>query len=354
MANKRIYYATQAIRLQPQNSDCNLTGSWYTPLGVQSVGMTTNFNLTQMFTLGQQELYDNVDGTPEVEVTIQKNLDGTLPLYLLCMGGDAASFGSGKQIAELSTNRVHFQLGVYNDTVTKASGTAVHTVSCSGMYLSSVGYSFPIDGFATEDVTLVGNNKIWGSGTTGGALGAYTTSSFDTTQTAKTPIRRVNVNVGGSVLPTGGTAGIRAPNGRTDFNGVPYFQSINVKANLGREAINELGRMAPYFRYVKFPLEITSEFNVMASDGDYVDAKDFSDLTGCGNNYSNLSDKEIKLLVCGTGTSDQMTIDLGKKNKLTSVNYTGGDTGGANATITYSFQTFNYLAVSVTGSFASV
>ena len=350
-ANKRIYYATQAIRLQPQNSNCDGTSAWYTPLGVQSVGMTTNFNLTQMFTLGQQELYDNVDGTPEVEVTIQKNLDGTLPLYLLCMGGVETGFGSGKQIAELSTNRVHFQLGVYNDTATKSSGTATHTVSCSGMYLSSVGYSFPLDGFATEDVTLVGNSKVWGSST---ALGAHSTKAFDsaTALTAKTPIRRVNVNIGGSTLPTG-DAGIRLPADRSDFNGAPYFQSISVKANLGREAINELGRMSPYFRYVKFPLEITSEFNVMASDGDYVDAKDFASVTGCGNNYSNLKDKTITLKVCGSGTNDSMTIDLGPKNKLTSVNYTGGDTGGANATITYSFQTFNYLAVSATGSFAS-
>ena len=351
MANKRIYYATQAIRLQPQNSDCNLSGAtWYTPLGVQSVGMTTNFNLTQMFTLGQQELYDNVDGTPEVEVTIQKNLDGTLPLYLLCMGGGETDFGSGKQIAALSTNRVHFQLGIYSDTSTKASGTATHTVSSSGMYLSSVGYSFPIDGFATEDVTLVGNNKVWGSSTN---LGDHYTSAFNTTLTAKSPVRRVNVNIGASTLPTGGLAGIRLPSGRTDFNGAPYFQSISVKANLGREAINELGRMAPYFRYVKFPLEVTSEFNVMASDGDYVDAKDFSDVTGCGNSYTNLADKPITLKICGSGTGDEMTIDLGPKNKLTSVNYTGGDTGGANATITYSFQTFNYLAVSVTGTFAA-
>ena len=349
MANKRIYYATQAIRLKPENSDCNANTSWYTPLGVQSVGMTTNFNLTQMFTLGQQELYDNVDGTPEVEVTIQKNLDGTLPLYLLCMGGSETNFGSGKQIAELSTNRVHFQLGIYSDTSTKASGTATHTVSSSGLYLSSVGYSFPIDGFATEDVTLVGNNKVWGSST---ALGDHYTSAFDNTLTAKSPIRRVNVNIGACTLPTG-TAGIRLPSGRSDFNGAPYFQSISVKANLGREAINELGRMSPYFRYVKFPLEVTSEFNVMASDGDYVDAKDFSEVTGCGHSYTNLADKSIELVVCGSGSNDLMTIDLGPKNKLTSVNYTGGDTGGANATITYSFQTFNYLTVTVTGTFAA-
>ena len=39
-------------------------------------------------------------------------------------------------------------------------------------------------------------------------------------------------------------------------------------------------------------------------------------------------------------------LNLGTQNKLTSVSYTGGDTGGGNATITYSYSTFNDLAVS--------
>jgi hypothetical protein len=345
-ANKRIYYATQAVLLRPQDGDLKNSAAFVTPKGIQSVGMTTNFNLTQLFTMGQQELYDNVEGTPEVEVTMQKTLDGTLPLYLLCMGGTVANYGSGKQIAELSTNRVDFRLGVYPDTAVSATGNSTFWVDCSGMYLSSIGYTLPIDGFAQEDVTLVGNNKVWGSGS------AVSTTGFNNTLTATSPIRRVNVNVGGSVLPTG-TAGIRVPSGRTDFV-APYFQSISVKANLGREAINELGRMAPYCRYVKFPLEITSEFSVIASDGDYVDANDFSGVTGCGNSYTNLVDKEVKVVVCGKSANDLLTIDLGKKNKLTSVNYTGADTTGGNATITYSFQTFNSFSVTATGTFGSV
>jgi hypothetical protein len=48
-----------------------------------------------------------------------------------------------------------------------------------------------------------------------------------------------------------------------------------------------------------------------------------------------------------------MIIDLGKKNKLTSVNYTGGDTGGGNATTTFSFQTFNKLNIIPTGVYAN-
>lgn len=343
MSNKRIYYATQAVRLNPTNADGTSGSTWYTPQGIQSVGMTTNFALTQLFQLGQQELYDNIDGVPEVEVTMQKTLDGTLPLYLLCMGGDAGDHGSGDQIATLSNNRVNFQLGLYDDTDVKADGNSTYYVNCSGMYLSSIGYTFALDGFSTEDVTLVGNNKLWGSGS------QFTTSAFTNTLTAPGAVRRVNVNIAGSTLPTG-EAGIRLVGGTN----LPYLQSISVKANLGRESINQLGQMGPYCRYVKFPLEVTSEFGIMATEGDQVNGDDFYGVTGCGTKYTNLVDKPIEIVVCGSGSQDLMTVDLGPKNKLTSVNYTGGGTDGGNATTTYSFQTFNYLKVSVTGSFASV
>jgi hypothetical protein len=341
MANKRIYYATQTVELAPRKSNGTGwdAGTYVSPKGLQSVGMTTNFNLTQLFELGQQELYDNVEGVPEIQVTLQKTLDGTIPLYLICMGGTVTN-GSDKNIGELANNRVDFKLGVYDDTKLAAEGSSTYGVECSGMYLSSIGYTLPLDGFATEDVTLVGNSKKWGD--------SYkTTGGFSETvpQTAKAAVRRLNVNIAGSTLPGDIPAG-------------SHYQSINVRANLGREAINELGQLAPYCRYVKFPLEVTSEFAISATEGDKKDADDYltSGWGTCSNN-KNLSDRTILIKICGTGgTSDanNMEINLGSKNKLTSVNYTGGDTGGGNATVTYSYQTFNFLKVKVAGTFASV
>lgn len=352
-ANNRIFYASQAVALLPQNSDGSsvYSAGWYRPRGVQSVGITTNFNLEQIFQLGQLDIYDQIEDVPEIEVTLNKILDGTPPLYLLCMGGSSGLSGaSGAELATIANNRVNFRLGIYNDDVTAATGAPTHYVECSGMYLSSVSYTFPVDGSATEDVTLVGNNKIWytGAGTRVIASPAITKYAVSSSGSSPATARRYSIDTGSCVLPTG-LGGIAVPSGRA--NGLPYLQNITVSTDLGREAINELGRMAPYFRYVNFPVEVTSEFEVVASDGDYVKAEDFSDKVGCGNSYKNLTDKEIKIVVCGSGGGDSLTIDLGKKNKLTSVNYTGGDTGGGNATITYSFQTFNKLTVTAQGTY---
>jgi hypothetical protein len=40
---------------------------------------------------------------------------------------------------------------------------------------------------------------------------------------------------------------------------------------------------------------------------------------------------------------------MGSGNRLTGSNRSGGDAGGGNATVTYSFQTFNELAVRGSG-----
>ena len=69
---------------------------------------------------------------------------------------------------------------------------------------------------------------------------------------------------------------------------------------------------------------------------------------------SNLTEESIKIKVWdehqndaagmqGGATTLRHTIDLGAKNKITSVTYGGGDTGGGNATYSYSYRNFNKL-----------
>lgn len=350
--NNRIFYATQAVALKPQNdTGSSIAPNWYFPRGVQSAGITTNFGLEQVFQLGQIELYENVEDVPEVEVTINKVIDGTPPLYLMCMGGSAGiSAANGAELAAVANNRVNFRLGIFPDTNSAATGTPSTHVDCSGMYLSSISYTVPVDGNATEDITLVGNNKYWGNTSLGSSTSFFgQTGSGAGKMTAPSIGRRYKYNKASSVIPTGAGGGIPGP----DDNTPPFLQSVTISADLGREAINELGAMAPYYRYVTFPVEVTSEFEIIASRGDTVEASDFSGQVGCDVVYKNLQDKSVKVVICGSGTDSALAIDLGSKNKLTSVNYTGGEAGGDNATITYSYQTFNKLVVSATGSFAS-
>ena len=60
-------------------------------------------------------------------------------------------------------------------------------------------------------------------------------------------------------------------------------------------------------------------------------------VSGIGGNLSN----ESILIKDTAGTQ----LNLSTKNKLSSVSYSGGDTGGGNATVSYAFSNFNGLTV---------
>ncbi len=323
MPNNRIFYACQAVQLNgPSGSDQAANTAWDTVQGLQSVGMNTNFNLEPVYQLGQLELYDNFEEIPEVEITLNKVLDGSATLY-------AMSMGTGSLVS-LVDKRCGVRLALYPETVEKATGVPIAQVECAPAYLSSVTYTFPVEGNATEEVTLVSNDKVWNTGTLS-ALAANPEHAGVSGTAAI--VRRNLVATGSCVFPTGVSGGLPAGS---------KISNITVSMNLGREEIRELGRRTPYVRYINFPVEVTTEIEVTATTGDMVGVTNSS--AACSNPKA-LTNKEIKIVLC-----DGTTLDMGKKNKLTSVNYTGGDTGGGNATITYSFQTFNDFVYSAPSS----
>ena len=72
-ANNRIFYACQQVGLKPDGDRTNAFAALH---GVQSVGITTNFNLEQVFQLGQLAVYEDVEEVPDIEVSVERVLDG--------------------------------------------------------------------------------------------------------------------------------------------------------------------------------------------------------------------------------------------------------------------------------------
>jgi hypothetical protein len=355
--NNRVFYGSQVAQLKPATTG-NEYGSWYQPLGVQSVGFTSTFNTEQTFQLGAIDIYAIAENVPDVEATISKALDGTCPLYLMCMGGQAGVAGANlsaftdtemrnKGLGALANNTVSFRLGIYNDTASNVAGETNDWVLSSNMYLSSLSYTFPVDGNATEEITLVGNNKRWAHNNNYSAMVAVApTGEY---ATAKKLARRQYIDIKNSTMPTG-SGGL--PTGLAS-NIDLHLQNVSINADLGREQINELGAFAPYHRYATFPVEVTSEFEMIGTEGDYISANDFLFSSGCGVRYTNINNFPILLKVCGSGNGT-LDIFLGSGNQLTSVNYSGGDTGGGNVSITYSFRNYNDFYMKTTNSYSNV
>ncbi len=325
VSNRRVFYAVQQVGFAADGSN-----TFTSVHGLQSVGINTKFNLEQAFEMGQISIYQNIENIPDVEITMEKVIDGYPLIYHLATKG-----ATSPSLAGRSNIRTIVGLSIYSDTQDAASGTPVAQSTMSGVFVSSLTYTFPTQGNSTESVTLVGNNKTW--------LNSFTPTAFTNSDS---PLDSVGVNRrqdilfnetgSGCVLPPeipGVTASGTNPL-QSDGSQAAHIQSIKISTNLGREALYELGHRGVYFRYVQFPVQVQSDFEVTSSKGDGQECVESA--------RSNLTQRHLYI-----ATHDGTKIELGTKNLLSSISYTGGNAAqnGGNVTQTYTYINFNDLTV---------
>lgn len=296
---------------------CQLTG-WEVPLGVQSVSIGTTLNTEDIFTLGQLDPYENREGIPDVEVSVERVFDGTKPLYLIATDPAYATLKG-----RTANYKADLAVSVYPDTQDSCVGSPDSTVCVSGCYISAWSASFTQDGNFTESATLVGNDKTWG-GEEGVPSGYFLTSdAYDAAIIGSGVQRTENFDRANSTLPS-------------DIAATDHIQSIEVSVDITREDIMQLGSKTPYFRSVSWPVTITTTIEVITDKGD--------GLNVLGNGRRNITNQTIILK-----TKEGLTIDLGTKNKIASVSFEGMDAGGGNGTCTFEYTTSNHLDITHTG-----
>lgn len=400
MANKRVFYAAKKAGLGPVGAaggfdpnDGTERGTFRQLHGLQSVGITTTFNLEQTFELGMLAIYENIEGIPDVSIDIEKVLDGRCPVYVLATSVNGTTGNDVATAATLigrSKARCDFCLAIYKDTdefgansdegtADTGGGTITQAeshVMMSGVFVNSVSYNVGIDGYATESVNLVGQDKVWYSlenqdnfkkaiwsttdlisaeesplALTQGSGGVnrredvlFVYPGNDTARQNKVVLGCKDVNGAtsglGTVLPTQIT-GISASGTNdkdSDGNFGCHVQSLSCSTDFGREDIFELGRRGRYHRFVPFPTEVSCEITTISTSGDLISATEEGIVDKA--NGANLNNETIRLHL-----REGLLVDLGKKNKLASVSVTGGDAGGGNEEISYSYTTFNDFAV---------
>ena len=334
MAN-RIFYAVQQVAIGQAPE-----GTYQVLKCVQSVSMTTTFNLEQAFQLGQLEIYENIEGVPSVEMTINRLLDGTALAYVLAAG----SYANADDINLASTNEFTARLGIWDEANDSFAGATnsnpVNQVSISGAFISNVSYTLGVDGNFTEELGITATDKAWYADCDAASAWAdsYTAAASDLENDVPDFAGGVQRR---QYFDTTSTVPSVIPEGKN------RLQSVSISADFGREDLFELGKKGPFAKVATFPLEVTCSIEVISSGGDLVSAAAegcATGLTQCDVN-NNLSDETILIKLC-----DGTQIDLGTKNKLSSVSYGGGDAGGGNVTTTFDFITFNKLSVSGTGA----
>lgn len=317
-----------------------VTDFWEVSRGVQSATIGTTFDLEAVRQYGQIATYEQVENIPDLEITVERVLDGTHPLYL--MASDSAF---SELIGRSETYRIDIALNVYPNTQSRASGTIVSAVYASGMFLSDISYSFPVDGNFTESISFVGNNKFWfaASGDCGAAQGtvplaALPSGVFDEDETANLQgaltgtLRRQDFDLNNSLFPSN----IPGVDGANKLLGscAECLQSVEISAGLSRDELFCLGAKDADDRFIELPVEVTTSITAHTRRGDLIEADASKD---------NLSEEPIKIVL-----SDGMTLDLGTKNKMTSVEVGDGDVSGSSLSITYNYTNENTLTITST------
>jgi len=426
MVNRRTFYAIEQVAIKdnaaaPTNSVAPLNareyasglfsassvdqvnGLWEVPRGLQSITMSTNFNRETVFQLGQVELYEYSERQPEIEVTLEKIIDGTKPLWFMLTDPAFTDL-----VGKTAFFRSDVLLNIYSDTKFRAGNvTPLSTVLASGMYLSTVTYTFPVDGAVTEAVTLVGNDKRWANFDP--ALSGQTVSQYPpslTPPSANTPVgvpsgvfghediggpqelaggtggfgilvvgsgvqRREEVEISQSVLPAD-IPGVIAPVG----SGVPINNMINAgyfsagvsgAVNSGGSLLQQLvvtantDNIAEHIQSITITADIGREdifelgskrpfakfvtFPVEVTTAIEVitsqgDLVNAHSAIDCGPDNSRANNTII------VRTCEGLQVDCGDSNVLTTIDVGGGEAGGDNMTVTYNYSTFNALTVS--------
>lgn len=330
MPNTRVFYPCHYIAISP-----NDWGSGFSAVhGVQTVSLQTTFNLQQTFELGQLEIYENLETVPSIELSIEKVLDGYPLIYHLATQG-----ATSKTLLNRSNRKCDAVLSIFSDAQDSSSGTAVRQALVSGLFINSLSYAMRNDGSFTESVTLVGNDKAWRSNS------FFFTGAFDNTDAPASGVqRRQNVKMGSglncSVFPTDipGLTANGTGSGYNHANGSTYnvhFQNISISCNLNRNSLFELGKRREFYKFAQFPTQVTCEISILAAGSNPSDG-----VNAVGDSTANLTDQSIVIKL-----DDSTVFDLGRRNKLSSISYSGGDASGGEVTISYSYSNFNTLNI---------
>jgi len=340
MAQNRIYYANSALFVKKDAT----AGAYTFVRGIQSASDSFDLPADYLQQWGMVGVYEAVDGIADVTFNTEKLIDGSVPLYLSATDGATAA-----TLTNRSERRCVLGVGVYPSENDYVTGTPTRVIEYSGQQVTNVSYSFTSDGPFTESVGFIGNFAEWTTaGAKYGSIPNNPTSSGNDEPPALTACSggvqfRENFRYTGdfptlmpSFIPGVSSSGTMSMTGICP--NVP-IQSVNVSVDLSRDTISQLGCKTPYARIAKFPVDVTTTIEILSQSGHGLQVTEAGTiLVGC--EYTNAPSSRIRI-----ATTSGLIIDLGSRNKLTSITQTFPDAAGSNATYSLSFTNKSVMSV---------
>ena len=318
MSNKRVFYATQAVLLGDAGSTL---GASDVLKGVQSIGVDTSIERRSIKDLGKPSPIATLEDRPFLGVNIERFIGSVSDVIFQSSGGNLLA--DAVHAKEYDMLLLVGEDG--RDQIDTVLASTQSELKLSYMQISSVTYSFNVDGPVIETISFEGHNKEWSTTRTFSSTGELGfTHSGDVA-------KRSDYNTSSSIMPS-------------EVQGT--IQSIDLTINLSRRELGDLGKrqgvsaMSETNKYKLLDLPVT----VASTITTIIKEKDFnSDLTA--QSFTNApASKQIKVVLTLGGSN--LTFDLGSENYLTKVDRRGADTGGGNVEAMYDFENYNTFSMS--------
>ena len=337
--NKRIWWACQAVFVDGTYLD-----------NVQTVGIDSSIPTQEMFDNGRSQLFRQFEQKPEVSITIERQIkEGFVPFYT---PASASTYSNSYILKDGNIGSCGWDGGLktylieisYCDDSDLSSATDIDNLKFKYCIPTEISYSLGVDVNWTESVSLVTHNfikEVSESVPLGGDSGTLMRRSFLDTQNSK------------FLLPTEVEAAIKVVEDGTD---VRLIQSIEIATSFSHEEMSDTGKWRGSnqaanpteqnkWKFVQVPLETTCSITAVVRKSLQQDIriKDTNFTATAGK-----CDRQIRIIA--SSGSNKLVWDLGDKNYLTSVSFSGGDTGGGNLEATFSYANKNNDFVPYTNS----
>jgi len=330
--NNRIFYACQAVYVD---------GTYLQ--NVQAVGIDYSADATGISDTGRTQQQRSLYSKPEITISIQREVNtAALPFYApasvtsyanayILKNGNLGTSGwdSSSLLKEYS-----IEVAYGSDDL---SGN-IESTTLKHCLLTEVSYEISVDGRMTENLSFVTRNLIK----------AGSEAAPIATPLTGTIFKRQHLDVENEefILPSEVKSVVDVENDE-GVDVARSVQSISINAAFDYGEMSDVGKWRGSnqtslpteqnkWRYITTPIGITCEITaiVRKSIEQNILIKD----TNFMGTFPT-PDREIKIVM--GQESSKFVIDLGKKNYLTGISFSGGDTGGGNVEATFSYANTN-------------
>tara|TARA_R110000824_G_scaffold97880_1_gene233631 strand:- start:102 stop:1160 length:1059 start_codon:yes stop_codon:yes gene_type:complete len=330
--NNRIFYACQAVYVD---------GTYLQ--NVQAVGIDYSADATGISDTGRSQQQRSIYSKPEISISIQREVNTTaLPFYTPASVTNYANayilkngnLGTSGWDSSSLLKEYAIEVAYGSDDM---SGN-IESTTLRHCLLTEVSYEISVDGRMTENLSFVTRNLI----KTGSAAAPIATPLSGTVFQR----RHLDVENEDFILPSEVKSVVDVENDAGD-DVARAVQSISINATFDYGEMTDVGKWRGSnqtslpteqnkWRYITTPIGITCEItavvrksieqNILIKDTNFMG--DFP-----------TPNREIKIVM--GHESSKFVIDLGKRNYLTGVSFSGGDVGGGNVEATFSYANTN-------------